>query len=158
MRALFPLPILVTLLIGPPAKAAEAPTQIIQGALDAYVGAWARADAAGIGKAYADDGEFINPSGDRFVGPSAIAGFYAMAFSRGYAGSHGAARISEARAITEDVLLARGDWSITGARIASGPIPPECGTFDLLMRRDQDRWSVVFLHEIETACPASGAS
>jgi uncharacterized protein (TIGR02246 family) len=134
---------------------AQSPKEVVQSGLDAYVAGCKKADARALGAAYAVDSEFIPPSGNIFEGPDAISAFYTAAFTRGYAGSQGQALISEARAITTDVVLARGLWSITGATGASGPRPPECGTFSLLMRRSHDRWLVVFLQEVAGKCPAA---
>ena len=135
------------------AEPTDAPvTNIMAG----YLAAWARADAPGLASAFADDGVFVNPNGDRFEGRAAISAFYAAAFSRGYAGSQGSAHLSEVRQLSPGVLLARGEWSISGARDAKGPRAPECGGVVMVARRDTgggDHWSIAYLQENEGRCP-----
>ncbi len=128
------------------------PSAIARGLMDRYLDAWAHADPAALGAAYATAGTFTNPAGARFVGPAEIAGFYGAAFARGYAGRGASAQVAEARAEGADGVSARGTWRIEADARPDRAAPAECGTFAMTARREAGVWKAVSLEEIAGVC------
>ena len=110
--------------------------------LDRFMAAWSASDAKGIATLFESDADFVSPDGYKASGRSAIERFYASAFARGYAGSHGAGEIVTTRAIAPDLVLIDGRWSIDRAAH-----PLERGILSALLRRDGDGWHIVMLRE-----------
>ncbi|MBS0384135.1 MAG: nuclear transport factor 2 family protein [Proteobacteria bacterium] len=154
MRTVFSL--ICVAALAQPATAAPSPHAVAQTLLDAYLSAWDRADAGALGRAYATRGVFINPTGNRFVGPAAVTQFYAAAFARGYAGRTGAAVITSAQSTAPDLMTAEGRWRINAPAPPAASAAPECGVFQMQARHEGRGWKVTLLHETSADCPENG--
>ncbi|MEJ1967832.1 MAG: SgcJ/EcaC family oxidoreductase [Rhizomicrobium sp.] len=127
-----------------PAAASDEPSAL----LGRFMQAWSAADANAIAALFADDADFVSPDGYKACGRAAIAAFYAAAFARGYAGSHGAGEVAAMRPVAHELMLIDGRWCIDGARTESGDArPAQRGLLAALVRRTDGVWRIAALRE-----------
>jgi uncharacterized protein (TIGR02246 family) len=129
------------------APAAEAPQAAI---ISSFIRAWDAADAAGMARLFEPTGRLVIPSGMEVTGRTKIQQFYKAAFSGGYKGSKGGAKVARVTAFTPTLAMVEGDWSIDGAKKADGsPRAGEGGQFTAMLRRSAKAWRIVSLREME---------
>jgi uncharacterized protein (TIGR02246 family) len=111
---------------------------------------WHDSDAQGLAMFWTPDGDFINPDGMYLKGRQQIQGFYAQAFSMGYAGSQATATVEHIRFLKPDLALIDGKFGISGAVSKDRqPLPVEKGYFTAVVKEESGRWWIVSNREME---------
>lgn len=142
----------IVLAFAPSAYAQPSPDAIGREMLARVATAWAATDAAAIAALYASDGDLIVPSGTRLAGREAVRAFYGQAFGNGYADSRAKAELRAMRALTPDILVGDGSWSINGAARPDGsPRAREEGRFTVILKRAAAGWEIAALREYVAA-------
>src|SRR5262249_25131121 len=107
-----------------------------------FMRAWDAGDAKALSALFAEDADLVTPDGIVAKGRGNIGAFYAYVFTKGYAGSHGAAEIVQTRALSTTLSIVDARWSITGAKH-----PPESGIMAAVLEKDADGWHIRALRE-----------
>jgi uncharacterized protein (TIGR02246 family) len=103
-----------------------------QKVMDAFTAAYNKADAAGIGAIYAEDGLRVAPDGAVLSGRAAIQQSYGGMLSGPMKGASIKLTATESRQLTPDIHIVVGTWEITG-----GQAGPASGTYiNTLVRKD----------------------
>ncbi len=111
---------------------------------------WHDSDARGLAMFWTPDGDFINPDGTYLKGRQQIQGFYAQAFSMGYAGSRATATVEHIRFLKPDLALIDGKFRISGAVTKDRqPLPVEKGYYTAVVKEESGRWWIVSNREME---------
>lgn len=113
----------------------------IQKLADAFVAAWAKADAKGIAALHAENAIRSTPEGLVYVGRAAIEKVFTEVFAGPFKGTKLVVTPGEERTITPDVVVASGTYEIVG-----GNVPPETGTKGIYVNtlvRQGGRWLLV---------------
>lgn len=108
----------------------------------AYVASFKERNAAGIAALYADGGVHVAPNGAR----SDIRQFYDELFKFGF--NHQETVLQEARLLSSDIAVARGEYRISG-KAPDGTAIARGGYWTATYKRDAGVWKIV----VQTAIP-----
>lgn len=125
-------------------------TAMIQNLIGSFTAHWHDSDARGLAMFWISNGDFINPDGQYLKGRDQIQGFYAQAFSMGYAGSEATATVDRIRFLKPDLALVDGRFEISGAVSKDRQsLPIEKGYYTALVEKESGRWWIVSNREME---------
>lgn len=117
-----------------------------------FMTAWSASDPTVLSSLFAPDADFVNPWGTYARGRDAIKGFYAGAFSMGYAGSKGEGTLVSVRTLGDDVAVIDGRWRISGAKNQDGTArAEEKGILVAVIGKRGGDWQILALRESTSA-------
>ncbi len=122
----------------------DQPEKIACGLINQLEDSWNAADGEAFGEAFTEDADFVAIRGDYHQGREAIARGHHAIFNSIYKGSRVAYELLQARALSDDVIIAqtRGDLSAP-----SGPLAGEHSSVStLVLVRDGGEWRIAGFH------------
>ena len=108
-----------------------------QKVMDAFTAAYNKADAAGIGAIYTEDGLRVAPDGAVLSGRAAIQQSYGAMLAGPMKGASIKLTATESRQLTPDIHIVVGTWAITG-----GQAGPASGTYINTLVRKDGQWRI----------------
>ncbi len=106
--------------------------------------AWNGADGRAFGEPFAPDADFVDIRGEHHRGQEAIAAGHQAIFDSIYEGSTVAYELSDARKLSDDVILAHATAVL---RAPSGPLASEHNSvLSLVLVRGGDGWKIAGFH------------
>lgn len=131
-------------LVSPARAQAGSPAMLLQ----RFMQAWNTSDPAAISSLFAQDADLIAPDGMFPTGRSAIAAYYAGAFSQGYSGSTLTGKIIQQRMLVPGLTIVDVRFDIVGAHKSDGSmLPVEHGAMAALMRKEPSGWQILAQRE-----------
>lgn len=122
----------------------------IKNLIESFTAHWHNSDAHGLSMFWISDGDFVNPDGAVMKGRQEIEGFYAKAFSIGYAGSTATATVDGLRFLKADLAIVDGEFDIAGAVTSDHvELPAERGRYTTIVKKEDGRWWIVSNREME---------
>ncbi|HXV64471.1 MAG TPA: SgcJ/EcaC family oxidoreductase [Vicinamibacteria bacterium] len=116
---------------------------LLQDQLREFEKSWAAGNAAQIASRFVDEGDLIDPSGERFHGKQAIEGRYAELFQGPMAGSSISLTSTGTRFIGMDVAVADGKYEITGMTSEEGEaLPAVKGMYTSVLVKKDGNWMI----------------
>jgi len=128
----------------------------IRGVVENFMNAWNVHDARAFAAVFSEDADFTNWRGTSASGRSSIEAFHAPMFATIFKNSHQKFTDIKIRFIRPDVAAVDVHWEMTGALDAAGnPRPFRQGLLMFVMAKDQGRWQILVMHNLDiTALPA----
>ncbi len=106
--------------------------------------AWNGADGRAFGEPFAPDADFVDIRGEHHRGQKAIAAGHQAIFDSIYEGSSVAYELTDARKLSDDVILAHATAVL---RAPSGPLAGEHNSMlSLVLVRGGDGWKIAGFH------------
>ncbi|HSF15391.1 MAG TPA: SgcJ/EcaC family oxidoreductase [Vicinamibacteria bacterium] len=130
--------------------------ELLQDQLRDFEKAWAAGDAALIASRFVDEGDLVDPAGERFHGKQAIEGRYTELFQGPMAGSSISLTSTGTRFIGTDVAVADGKYEITGLTSEDGEaLPAVKGMYTSVLVKRDGNWMI---HCSRPMIPAPGTT
>jgi uncharacterized protein (TIGR02246 family) len=128
----------------------------IRGVVQNFMDAWNVHDARAFAAVFSEDADFTNWRGTSASGRSSIEALHAPMFATIFKNSHQKFTDIKIRFIRPDVAAVDVHWEMTGALDAAGnPRPFRQGLLMFVMAKDQGRWQILVMHNLDiTALPA----
>jgi uncharacterized protein (TIGR02246 family) len=129
--------------------------QAIRGVVQNFMNAWNARDARAFAAVFSEDADFTNWRGTSASGRANIEAFHAPMFATIFKNSHQKFTDIKIRFIRSDVAAVDVHWEMTGALDAAGnPRPSRQGLLTFVMAKDQGRWQIQVMHNLDiTALP-----
>jgi uncharacterized protein (TIGR02246 family) len=119
----------------------EGPVTAVIGALEA---AWNRHDMDSFASLFADDADFVNVRGMRWVGRAAIKEAHVATHSTIFKNSRLRIQETSVRFLKPDVAVARSLWELTGQTTREGNVaPPRRGILTNVLMKVEGKWRIV---------------
>jgi len=122
------------------------------------IGAWNRHDMDAFAEPFAEDADFVNVRGVRWIGRHAIREAHAASHSTIFRNSQLNLRESSVRFLRPDVAVARSVTVVSGQTGSSGELlPSRSAMLTLVMVNDGGRWMIVIAQntDIVSAVPTA---
>lgn len=119
-----------------------------QKVMNAFMAAYDKGDASGIGAIYAADGLRVAPDGTVLSGRAAIQGNYGASLAGPMKGAKLKLTATDSRQLTPDILVVVGTWEITGGQA------PISGKYINTMVRKDGQWHIAANMAMRPATPA----
>jgi uncharacterized protein (TIGR02246 family) len=117
----------------------KAVTAVVQGFADA----WNRHDMDALANLFAEDADFVNVRGARWIGRPAIKGNHAAAHATIFKTSELHIQDTSVRFLKPDVAIARSLWELTGLTAGSGTTaPPRHGILTHVLMKVKGKWLI----------------
>jgi len=128
--------------------------EAVKNVLNSFQDCWNRHDMEGFATLFAEDADFVNVRGMRWVGRAAIK----EAHTQTHAGIFKASRITIKetiiRFIKPDVAVSRSFWDLVGHTTPTGePAPPRKGILTNVLVKQNDKWQIVVTQNTDIAPP-----
>jgi uncharacterized protein (TIGR02246 family) len=129
----------------------------IRGTLQTFADAWNTHDAHAFSQVFAADADFTNVNGIHAHGRAEVEKFHAPLFATHFRYSHLRILDVRLRMIKSDVAAVDATWEMTGARSRTGQeIPLRKGLLIFVMTRENGRWLIKVMHNMELHGPPQG--
>jgi len=116
----------------------------ITGVVTRIIDAWNRHDMEAFVSVFAEDADFVNVRGVRWIGRDVIRKAHAATHATIFKNSQLSLKETSARFLRPDVAVARSITEVTGQTDASGQtLPPRRAMLTLVMMNMQSQWMVV---------------
>lgn len=123
---------------------------------NAFVAAWAAADAESIAALFAPEGDSVDPGGAMHHGPEAIRARYQELFGTIYQGTSLSLTMTSTRFLEPNVAVVDGSYEVTGMKSADGAEMPSVKGFYTNVAVKQDGGWVIHCSRPMAPIPAPG--
>jgi uncharacterized protein (TIGR02246 family) len=128
----------------PVAAAPAADEQAVTAVVRAFEEAWNRHDMDSFANLFADDADFVNVRGSRWIGRTAIQDAHAATHATIFKKSRLRMKETSVRFLKPDVAVARSLWDLTGHTTPAGDVaPPRKGILTNVLTKEKGRWQIV---------------
>ncbi|MGD0630679.1 MAG: SgcJ/EcaC family oxidoreductase [Terracidiphilus sp.] len=132
----------------------NADRQAIRGVTDGFMDAWNRHDAKAFAALFSEDADFTNVRGAGASGRAEIEKFHAPLFATIFKDTKQKHTYVTIRFIRPDVAAVDVRWEMTGVEDPAGnPLPVRHGLLNFTMAKDQGKWQIVVMHNMDLAAP-----
>jgi uncharacterized protein (TIGR02246 family) len=116
--------------------------------------AWNHHDMDAFARPFADDADFVNVIGARWIGRPAIKEAHQASHATIFKNSHLRVGETSVRFLTPDVAVARSLWNLEGHTNPTGePQPPRTGILTHVLLKQQDGWHIVVTQNTDIVVP-----
>ena len=129
----------------------------IHAVIKRFVDAWNHHDAKAFAAVFSEDADFTNVRGIGASGRGAIEAFHAPVFATIFSKSHLEYTDIKTRYLRSDIAAVDVRWKMTGAMDPQGnPWPEREGLLNFVMAKNDGRWEIAVMHNLEiSALPPS---
>jgi uncharacterized protein (TIGR02246 family) len=132
--------------------------QQIHGVLNGFIDAWNHHDAKAFAALFSEDADFTNVFGQGASGRTHIEEFHAPMFATVFKNSHQTITATKIRFLRPDLAAVDAHWSLTGLGDPQGnPRPPRQGLLNFAMGKNDGKWQIVVMHNMDLP-PATPAA
>jgi uncharacterized protein (TIGR02246 family) len=125
-----------------PAQAGE--EQAVTAVIGALEDAWNRHDMDSFASFFADDADFVNVLGMRWIGRAAIKEAHVATHTTIFKNSRLRVQETSVRFLKPDVAVARSLWDLTGQTTREGSVaPPRRGILTNVLMKAEGKWRIV---------------
>ena len=122
----------------------------IREVVDRFMDAWNQHDAHAFAAVFSENADFTNWRGMGASGRSRIEEAHAPTFATVFKNSHQKYSDIKTRFIRDDVAAVDVRWAMTGLIDARGKSRPDRdGLLSFVMTKDQGRWQIVVMHNLD---------
>lgn len=160
MKTLFSICLAVALLTGlgsqllvasPPGRDEEAVKAVVR----AFEEAWNRHDMDSFASLFADDADFVNVRGRRWLGRPAIKEAHVASHTTIFKNSRLVMGDTSVRFLKPDVAVARSHWDLTGHTTRAGDAaPPREGILTNVLVKSNGKWQIVVTQNTDIVPPS----
>ena len=123
--------------------------EAIRKVLADFAEAWNKHDAKAFSMVFAEDADFTNVRGMSAHGRAEVEKFHAPRFATIFKETHQKTTDTKIRFIRPDVAAVDVLWEMTGAKTQEGQeIPLRKGLLNLVMTKDDARWFITVMHNM----------
>lgn len=140
-----PVLILVGLFaVGTQPVAATDDEQAVRKLIDSFQQYWNQHDMEGFASLFAEDADFVNVRGTRWVGRSAIKDAHAQSHSRQFKNSLLTINETTLRFLNPDIAVTRSLWQLVGYTTPTGEVgEPRKGILTNVVVNQNNKWEIV---------------
>lgn len=130
---------------GSPVAAAHAgEEEAVTAVVGAFEDAWNRHDMDSLASLFADDADFVNVRGMRWIGRAAIKEAHVATHATIFKNSRLRMQETSVRFLKPDVAVARSLWELTGQTTREGNVaPPRRGILTNVLMKVEGKWRIV---------------
>jgi uncharacterized protein (TIGR02246 family) len=124
----------------------------VNAVLRAFEEAWNRHDMDSLANLFADDADFVNVVGKRWLGRAAIKEAHVATHTTIFRNSHLVVGDTSVRFPKPDVAVARSRWDLTGHTTPAGlAAPPRKGFVTNVLVKSKGKWQIVVTQNTDIA-------
>jgi uncharacterized protein (TIGR02246 family) len=132
--------------------------QAIRQVAEGFMDAWNHHDAKALAALFSEDADFTNVRGVGASGRANIEKFHAPLFASIFKDTTLKPAYVTIHFIRPDVAAVDVKWEMTGLEGPQGnPLPVRHGLLNFTMAKNQERWQIVVMHNMDLAPPPSAA-
>ena len=140
----------------PPAATAVADREAVESVIRSFESTWNRHDMTSFANLFAEDADFVNVMGARWVGRTAIQEAHAASHASFFRNSQLTFGDTSIRFIKPDVAVARSHWRLTGHTTPTGePATPRQGILTNVLVRSRGDWHIVVSQNTDVVVPGT---
>ena len=146
MKCWFVIAFLLTALfaVGTESISAANDEQAVRALIDASRQYWNAHDMEGFASLFADDADFVNVRGMRWLGRSAIKEAHVQSHSHQFKNSRLTINETSVRFLKPDVAVSRSLWELVGYTTPTGEVgEPRKGIITNVVVKQNDKWQIV---------------